>query len=334
MAGFVSLWCRRDELLKDVYDAFRDAEQCRYLEFLAAVKIQSCYRGWTTRRRIANLHYHATVIQKWYRGHVGRRYYRNLVKIRLHEMRMNFYHDMATQIQKIWRGYYCRKYVHNYSAYKNYLKGIETTNKIVTDRLSFYQLQLNHKLAMERRRREEEILHEEARRTHYLLSTVVLPGVYNSPKKPQVEREERLRKSRPRSRDHLVFKEGGEPIHLPPLVPKVQGPFRSPDEVQRQQHKPLQPTLRVSTDFYCVEKARVAIQNAEWVARIQDKEFTPFSHIQQRYEPLLHTKSSYQRPAYGTLHFRETSSSNIKGRKRFATLVPSIPLFDQFNKTY
>ena len=38
----------------------------------------------------------------------------------------------------------------------------------------------------------------------------------------QVEREERLRKSRPRSRDHLVFKEGGEPIHLPPLVPKVQ----------------------------------------------------------------------------------------------------------------
>ena len=48
-----------------------------------------------------------------------------------------------------------------------------------------------------------------------------------------------------------------EGITLPPLVSKgkVQGPFRRPEEVQRQRAKPLSPTLRVATSYNSVEMA-------------------------------------------------------------------------------
>jgi hypothetical protein len=72
------------------------------------------------------------------------------------------------------------------------------------------------------------------------------------------EREERMRKLGPRSHENLVFLGTAKPLRLPSLIPKLQGPFRSPEDVQRQQLKPLEPTLRVATDFYCVEKAQYA----------------------------------------------------------------------------
>jgi hypothetical protein len=182
MAGFIALWIRRDEVLEDFYDCYRNAEHSRYVEFIAAVKIQSCYRGWTTRRRIKKLHSQATVIQKWYRGHVARKLYGKLVKEGLYNMRMKHYHAMATLIQKTWKGYYCRKYIHNYYSYKNYLQAVNRTNRIVRDQLKIYQSQINQQMETHQKKREEMLVEEEARQTHYMLSTTVLPGVYNSPK--------------------------------------------------------------------------------------------------------------------------------------------------------
>lgn len=45
---------------------------------------------------------------------------------------------------------------------------------------------------------------------------------------------------------------------LPPLVPKpkVQGPFRTPEEVWKQRKRPLSPSLRVSTEYESKEIAR------------------------------------------------------------------------------
>jgi hypothetical protein len=146
-----------------------------------------------------------------------------------------------------------------------------------------------------------------------------------------------MRKLGPRSHENLVFLGTAKPLRLPSLIPKLQGPFRSPEDVQRQQLKPLEPTLRVATDFYCVEKAQTALKDAEWVARVQDKEFMPFSKKEHQYEPLLHTTSKYGciRLAYGTHHFRETQLTDDQARNPpFATVVKPIPLFDKFNKTY
>ena len=50
----------------------------------------------------------------------------------------------------------------------------------------------------------------------------------------------------------------------------LQGPFRKPESVQQQRYKPFQPTLRVSTDFYSLEKAREIMKAEEWVTRLND----------------------------------------------------------------
>lgn len=50
-------------------------------------------------------------------------------------------------------------------------------------------------------------------------------------------------------------------VILPPLIhkPKVQGPFRTPEDVWKQRHKPLNPTLSVSTPYNSEEIARLCI---------------------------------------------------------------------------
>ena len=36
-----------------------------------------------------------------------------------------------------------------------------------------------------------------------------------------------------------------------------------------------------------------------------DEKFLPFTRREQRYEPLLHTQSSFTKPLYGTKQFRD-----------------------------
>ncbi len=58
--------------------------------------------------------------------------------------------------------------------------------------------------------------------------------------------------------DRALSSDTKDGITLPPLVSKVkvQGPFRQPEEVWRQRHKPLSPTLKVATSYNSVEMAR------------------------------------------------------------------------------
>ena len=60
-----------------------------------------------------------------------------------------------------------------------------------------------------------------------------------------------------------------EGITLPPLVSKskVQGPFRQPEDVWRQKHKPLSPTLRVATSYNSVEMARYKINDVHVITQ-------------------------------------------------------------------
>ena len=52
---------------------------------------------------------------------------------------------------------------------------------------------------------------------------------------------------------------------------RVQGPFKYPEEVLRLKYKPLQPTLRVATDFKSVEAARAELKAEEWRQRVIDE---------------------------------------------------------------
>ncbi|KAJ8306875.1 hypothetical protein KUTeg_014959 [Tegillarca granosa] len=259
----------------------------------------------------------ATHIQKNFRAFLGRRYYRILVKNSVLIMKLNHYNAMATKIQKVWRGFYVRKYVFNYHSRKRYLDALQIKNEIVRSELEEYAEQQEQ---IRIRKEEEEIKKKKeylARKNHHLISTEVIPGIYNSPFLPYpTEAEYLLQNVKPllhakKKKDKTPYDptcrsyQLPRPQQLPPLSSKPQGPFREPGDVQKQRYKPFQPTLRVATSFTSLEQARQMMKAEEWVTRINDDIFVPFSKKDFNYEPLLHTTSKYGHLYYGNRFFRE-----------------------------
>lgn len=253
---------------------------------------------------------------------------------------------MATQIQKIWRGYYIRKYVYNYYSVKRYLEALEVKNAIVRSELEDYCEQQEN---LRRRQREHEDRKKKeylARKNHHLISTEVIPGIYNSPFNPYPSEQEFLLRSLPplmhekKKRKENIFDPTSssydcpKPKQLPPLVVKPQGPFRDPSDVQKQRYKSFQPTLRVATSFTSLDEARKVMKAQEWVTRLNDDVFQPFTRKESKYEPLLHTTSKYGHLPFGTKYYREEFLDRHITPKPFKTLVPPIPVFDKLNDTY
>ncbi|KAK6999774.1 spermatogenesis-associated protein 17 [Biomphalaria glabrata] len=346
MAAMVRLVGEINTLISEVYDEKNEAERCRHTEYTAAVKIQSWFRGTRVRAYLRYLSKCATTIQKHWRGVLSRKYCRGLVKNSLLVLKLNHYNLLATKIQRSWRGYYARKYVFNYYSRKKYLEALHIKNELIRSELADFS---EHQLAArtrEEEKNERQRRQYEARRHHYLVSTVVQPGIYNSPFLPYPsETEYLLRNVQPlehkkKRKNYCNFDpaclsyNSQVPKTLPPLAPKPQGPFREPKEVQKQRYKPFKPTLRVATDFFSLEKARQQLRNEEWVTRLNDDVFKPFSHHFVVYEPLLHTKSKFGPMNYGTKYFREEFPDKFLIYQNFKSLVPPIPIFDKFNDTY
>ncbi|XP_051867210.1 spermatogenesis-associated protein 17 [Pristis pectinata] len=344
----------RERLLGLEQEYFRRnwiAEENRLREHGAAVKIQSCFRGFKVRAHIRYLQKKAIIIQKTWRGFQSRVFFRLMVQRAYFIMKMNFYNEMAVRIQKRWRGYYVRKYIHNYYEMKKYFLGLSMKNLIVRKELEEYEQTKKKEREKKTIEEEERRKRYEARKIHYLLSTEQIPGIYNSPyRQYPSEIEYTLQRTRPRSHTISLKKdvtEGlvdpsipGVPCIFPPLLPpiprkKPQGPFRDTAEVLQQRYKPLEPTLRVATSIISEEEAREEMKREEWRNRVHDNIFLPFSHANRfkTYEPLLHTSTKYGPIAYGTKHFRATEDTPIMN-KPFKTVFTSIYLFEKFQKTY
>lgn len=51
----------------------------------------------------------------------------------------------------------------------------------------------------------------------------------------------------------------------------LKGPFREPLEVRKQRYRPFSPSLRVETEYDCLEKARKEFKTDEWTKRLHDE---------------------------------------------------------------
>ncbi|KFP22606.1 Spermatogenesis-associated protein 17, partial [Egretta garzetta] len=335
---------------------FRSVDEVRKIEYKAAVKIQSWFRGCRVRAYLRYLNKMVIFIQKWWRGYQTRRYFRKMVETAYFIMKMNFYNEMAVRIQKRWRGYYVRKYIHNYYALKKYLEAISVNNEIVRNELQDYAEMKEYEEKRKDLEKKEKEKKYQARKMHYLLSTEQIAGIYNSPfRKSPDPMELLLRMSKPLShrRQQIQRPFANELYDWPtcrrplafstaqPLPPigrqKPQGPFRDTAEVLRQRYKPLEPTLRVAASINSpLEKAREEMKREEWRNRIHDNEFLPFSsyHKNEKYEPSIHRSGKYGQETYGFKHFREVQPKKWVTDKDFQTVLPSIVLFEKFGKTY
>uniref|UniRef100_A0A8C4XBS0 Spermatogenesis associated 17 n=1 Tax=Erpetoichthys calabaricus TaxID=27687 RepID=A0A8C4XBS0_ERPCA len=299
----------------------------------------------------------AIMIQAWYRGCRVHGYLRDrifisnvtltfvfllfLFQTEYFVVKMNFYNEMAVRIQKRWRSYYVRKYIHNYYAIKSYLKGLTVKNAIIREKLDEYvetTLKRQEEMALENEERRKDY---QAQRMHYLISTELRPGVFNSPFRlfPD-EMEFRLQRCRPQihsalpvcATDHETRASGSAasftstPMQrLPPISKKkLQGPFRDPAEVLQQRLKPLEPTLRVTTSITSVEESRKELKREEERGRVNNKLFYPFSKADKnpKYEPSIHSSVSPEPIAYGSKHFRDENLELLQSKKKFTgTLV-------------
>ncbi|XP_075451712.1 spermatogenesis-associated protein 17 [Ascaphus truei] len=355
MAALVKLKCRPAALTPECYLRNRTTEEYRLKEYNSAVKIQSSFRGCRVRVYLRYLHRMMTVIQKWWRGYLARKYFRSQMKTAYLIMKMNFYNEMAVRIQKRWRGYYVRTHIHNYYALKKYLEGVAMKNNIVRKELDeFAEIKAKEKkkqdLENEERRKDSQ-----ARKMHYLLSTKQVAGMFNSPYRQYPdEMEFRLQRARPLShKDRSKKKNDVEGIvdwpdcrpsfsfpvtqPLPPIgKKKPQGPFRDTAEVLQQRYKPLEPTLRVATSITSVEEAREELRRQEWRKCIQENTFAPFSsfHKSKECETLIHTSTDYKWIPNGSQIFREEQQGKWVTNKDFQTIFPSVSLFDKFGRIY
>ncbi|KAG8443763.1 hypothetical protein GDO86_009082 [Hymenochirus boettgeri] len=239
--------------------------------------------------------------------------------------------------------------MHNYYALKKYLEGVAIKNVIVRKELEKYTEIKSREKSKQDIENEERDKEFQARKTHYLLSTKQIPGIYNSPYKPfPHEMEIRLQNARPLShKDRPKTKDSSNnqlwtdcraafPV-MQPLPPigkkKPQGPFRDTMEVLQQRYKPLEPTLRVATSINSVEEAREELKRQEWIKRMHEKAFAPFSSFRKNklYEPLIHTTSNYKQISFVS---REEEPEKWIAKQDFQTVFTPVPLFDKFGRMY
>ena len=369
MTHIISLINERHQILSEIFRSAGEAATQLEKEFNSAVKIQAWYRGVRLRAYLQYLHTSATVIQKHWRGFVARGIFRRLIASTLQDMRVLHYNTMATVIQKIWRGYYVRKHVHNFYARQRYLEAVELMNACTLEDLYNYEDAVLANAAKSRADKLENDRILKATRNHFMLSTNQSAGVYALSKcKENNEIEMIMRKLKSREIETIRQKNSPEfnmssvctapsrqmyssanyntsyeasiasgtskQSPLPKILTtneKMQGPFKPISEVDTIKNRPLQPTLRVSTDFYSVEKERERMVAKEEVRQIIDEQFSPFKTVRHTYVPMLHTQSKYGSLKYGTEHFREEDECKLVLKDRFKTVLPSIKVFDQTN---
>uniref|UniRef100_A0A8C4QQ80 Spermatogenesis associated 17 n=1 Tax=Eptatretus burgeri TaxID=7764 RepID=A0A8C4QQ80_EPTBU len=312
----------------------RQEEQDRRKDILAAITIQTWLRGLRVRAYMRYLHDAATTIQRHWRGFFQRKSFHVLLRNALHTRNMEFYNCKAFNIQKIWRGYYVRKYVHNYYARKIYLETLMVANQIT--RIQLKEIVGSKACEWDRRFREsdEQRMDRLACRTHYLVSTRQIPGIYNSPfLKEPMDMERRLIEARPRinAERFLISARNStrdwtemsyqKPCSIPHIrAKKPQGPFLEQSQIWRHRLKPLEPTLRVATSFTSAEEAALEQKREEWRTRVIDDAFLPFANHRKnkKYEPLLQTSCAFGSIDYGTHHFRDTDTTKNISKKALA----------------
>ncbi|XP_059699327.1 spermatogenesis-associated protein 17 [Haemorhous mexicanus] len=357
MAALARLQERLAGLREEYFLTNRAIDEERKVKYKAAVKIQRWFRACRVRAYLRYLSKMAILIQKRWRGYLRRKYFKEVVERAYFIKKQKFYNEMAVRIQKTWRGYYVRKNIHNFYALKKYLQGVSAKNEIVRLELQEEAEKKEHEKKMKDLEKKEKEKKYQARKTHYLLSTEQIPGVYNSPfRKSPDPMELLLRQSKPLTHRKQQVKSpfadelyGWPTCKKPPafvtslpVLPadrqKPQGPFPDPAKVLQQRYKPVEPTLRVRESMYSSPaKAREPTQREEWRNPIHGKEFLPFSSHHknyEKYEPSLFKSGKYGQEPYGTKYFREVCPKKWIADKDFETLFSSIALFEKFGKTY
>jgi len=302
------------------------------------------------RKRYKHLIKCATMIQSLYRGFRQRKLFHNFVELTVETMRASYYDLQATKIQSVFRGYMSRKTIHNFYARKKYLEMVVLQNQIVKDHLHQYKCQQAEEKSKLKAVADEKQIIYQARKTHYLLSTTQISGVYDPRVKNGKRREpmEQMLKTvaplgklerkpkLPAIGEQSSSSEHAKIVEKARRLPQPQGPFRKTREsVIEQRYRQLNPSLRVSEPYEThIDEARQQLRFDDMMKRIKADRFLPVMKCRDEpHQQLLHTTSPYGHINYGNKHFRAyKAGTEIQSPKntRFRTVVSPIPFFDKY----
>ncbi|KXS19576.1 hypothetical protein M427DRAFT_132065 [Gonapodya prolifera JEL478] len=179
--AYAKLW-RKGTAVAQVFDAYieaaREAEETRDREYMAAFKIGRAWRAFRNSRREKMLSLNATVVQRIYRGYVGRKTYLKLLQDREDSMTMTFRNKMATRIQRVWRGYSSRKNVFSYYARKAYILQVQRKTEEVRKMLAEEEQRKREEKQVLRKQRLEARIDKLAGKLHHLVGTKAVKGVW------------------------------------------------------------------------------------------------------------------------------------------------------------
>ena len=102
----------------------QEAEVARDREREAAIKIQARCRGVMMRTRTKRLAVSANLIQRMFRGHIGRKRFGNHQRVKARVEREEYFSKAACAIQRIWRGYAVRKFTCDFYGRKKWLENV------------------------------------------------------------------------------------------------------------------------------------------------------------------------------------------------------------------
>ena len=163
------------------YERTQAAEAARPSEETACTRLQSAWRGRTTRVLIAYWAHHGLIVERITRGHLGRQCARRLRIVRDTKRQRDYFDAFAAPMQLRFRGFHSRKYLHNFYARKAYIDAVLHKGDAI-------RTQLQHRLdeqvverTSEQERTGRESVNKLATRLHHLRSTASCAGIYNSP---------------------------------------------------------------------------------------------------------------------------------------------------------
>ena len=286
----------------------------------------------------------AVIIQKTWRGFIGRRYARIAIKHHVMIMRLNYYQKMAAIIQRRWRGYYIRNYVHNFIARKRYFKALEIKNQVVRRELEAIKQKRLYEEKYRERKEFEKFLTRRARENHHLISTHVMPGVYNSPFLHFPDDME-LRLKAVFHLDYVNQKKKtrkkASKLQKPDLVPRppqssgdyqqVQGPFKPMHLVKQQRNKPFRIHMRCNDNADLIA-AREKTKRDDWAKDIHAEPFHLYSKHRPPYEGLVHTRSHYD--VSNNVVLRKENPSQHISKTKMRTVLSPIFFFDKIGEAY
>jgi len=186
MADFYALAVKLEDIPKEYFSLIQSANAEHQREYMAAVKIQSSFRGWVVARRFKDVVKAARYIQRIAKGLVARHRVHMVRLMKIRAENMHFFHHNASIIQKFWRGFWSRRKLIDFYERRRYLDQVVAKGGRTVE---FLTRQFKDKLAevqIEEERATAQAFSDLTSQLHHLVSTRVCAGVFHTQYAPEL----------------------------------------------------------------------------------------------------------------------------------------------------